>query len=72
MLIAATRTPGAAGENLTMMTQLAFCANVAGQPFVSEKSPGLAPVRVIPVTLKLVLPVFVIVVDCAVLVVPTP
>jgi hypothetical protein len=34
MLTDATRTPGAVGENFTMIWQLAFCANVPGQLFV--------------------------------------
>lgn len=71
MLIDAVRTPGAVGMNFTMMMQFAFCGSVAGQLFDSEKSPALVPVTLIPVRVKLVLPVLASVVDCDVLVVPT-
>jgi hypothetical protein len=71
MLIEDVRVPGAVGVNCTIIVQVAFCANELPQPLVREKSPGLAPVRLTPVRVKPVLPVFVRVTLCAVLVVPT-
>jgi hypothetical protein len=70
MLTEAWRIPVAVGENFTRIVQMAFCANVPGQLLVSEKSPGSAPTRVMPLIVKLVLPVFVIVMLCALLVAP--
>jgi hypothetical protein len=71
MLTEAVRAPGAIGENSTTIVQLAFGANELPQPFISEKSPTLAPVRLMLAIVKLKLPVFVRVTLCAVLVVPT-
>ena len=71
ILIDAVRTPGAVGINFTMMMQFAFWASVAGQLFDCEKSPELVPVTLIPLRVKLVLPVLLRVVDCDVLVLPT-
>ena len=71
MLTVAVRVPEAAGANCTTIAQLAFCANELPQPFVSEKSPGLAPTILTLFMEKVALPVFVIVTLWAVLVVPT-
>jgi hypothetical protein len=70
-LTVADRVPGAVGENFTTIVQLALCANELPQVFVSEKSLGLAPARVMPDMLKLVLPVFARATLCVLLVVPT-
>ena len=63
MLIEAARMPRAAGENFTAIVQLLLCPNELPQVFVSEKSPGLAPVMLMLVKVKLVLPVLVRVTD---------
>ena len=58
MLTVAVRIPRAVGVNFTTIVQLAFCANELPQLFVSEKSPGLAPTRLMLLMVKLALPVF--------------
>jgi hypothetical protein len=71
MLTEAVRVPEAVGAKVTEIVQLAPCASELPQVFVCEKSPALAPVMLIPVMVKLALPVLVIVMVCAELVVPT-
>ena len=71
MLTEAVRIKGAVGANLTEIVQFAPWASELLQVFVSEKSPALAPARLMPVMVKLALPVFVRVTLCAELVVPT-
>lgn len=72
MLTEAARAPSAVGVNFTVIVQVALSASELPQLFVSEKSPGLAPVRVMLVMVKLALPVFVRIEVCAALVVPMP
>ena len=69
----ADRVPVAVGLNVTLMVQLAPAATLAPQVFVCEKSPLLAPVMAMPEPLKVsvAFPVFVSVMFCEALVVPT-
>jgi hypothetical protein len=71
ILIAAERLPTAAGVNVTVTVQSTPAVNVPGQVLVSEKSPGFAPVTLMPEISRLVFPVLVSVTDCEALVVPT-
>ena len=71
MLTAAVRVPAAVGVNVTLIVQLLFAATELPQVFVSAKSPGLVPVMLRLVMLKLVLPVLLSFTLCAGLVAPT-
>jgi hypothetical protein len=68
MLSNAFGKPVAVGLNLTVIAQLAFAAMFVPQVLISEKSPALVPLIVIPVKFNCVLPVFVSVI---LLIVPT-
>ena len=59
MVNEAERFPLAAGVNVTLIVQVPFATSALPQVLVCVKSPALAPVRVIPVRVKLVLPVLV-------------
>jgi hypothetical protein len=67
----AVRLPVAVGANVTLIVQLKFTANELGHVEVSAKSPGLAPVNPMPLSVKLAFPVLVRVTDWAPLVVPS-
>ena len=74
MLSVALLDPATVGVNVTLMVQFAPPASVdpiAGQLFVCAKSPGFAPMMVIPVPLMVtaVVPLLVIVTVCAALLV---
>jgi hypothetical protein len=71
MLTAAVRVPAAVGVKVTLIVQLLFAATELPQVFVSAKSPGLVPVMLTLVMLKLALPVLLSFTLCAALVVPT-
>lgn len=60
-----------AGVKVTEMVQLAPAASVSPQVLVSAKSLELVPAMEIPAIESVALPVFISVVDCAALVVPT-
>jgi hypothetical protein len=66
----AVRAPLAVGLNVTLIVHCAFAPTLPPQPLVSAKSPALAPVRVTPVTVMAVEPLFVRVTVCAALAVP--
>ena len=55
----AVRVPVAVGLKVTLMVQLAPAATLDPQVLVSEKSPLLAPVTEMLVTLRLAEPVFI-------------
>ena len=57
MLTAAVRVPAAAGVNVTVIAQLPAAATELPHVFVTEKSPGFAPVALMLVMLKLAFPV---------------
>jgi hypothetical protein len=69
----AFRVPVAVGLNVTLIVQLAPAATLAPQVFVCEKSPLFVPPIAIPEPLNVstAFPVFVSVMFCEVLVVPT-
>jgi hypothetical protein len=67
----AERLPGAAGVKVTLMVQLPFAATEPPQVLVCAKSPGLVPVKPIPLMVKATLPVLLREKVWAVLVVPT-
>ena len=67
----AARVPVAVGLNVTLMVQLAPAPTLDPQVLVWLKSPALAPVIEMPVTLSTPLPVLVRVTDWAALEVPT-
>ena len=67
----AERTPEAAGLNVTLIVQDVLAATLDPQVLVCEKSLALVPARLMPVTVKLLPPLFVSVTDCAELVVFT-
>lgn len=73
MVTEAVRVPVAVGLNVTLIVQFAPAARLAPQLFVWEKSPLFVPVMAIPEPLKVnvALPVFVSVMFCEALVVPT-
>lgn len=69
---AATRAPFAAGENVTLIVQLALTAKVVPQVAATwAKSPAFAPVNVMLEIVKVVLRLFLTVIVFAGLVVPT-
>lgn len=70
-LRAAERVNGSVGENLTEIVQVPFTAMGPPQVVVSEKSPGLVPVMLTPLMVKLAVPLLVTVILVAELVVPT-
>jgi hypothetical protein len=65
--------PVAVGLNVTLIVQFAPAARLAPQLFVWEKSPLFVPLMAMPEPLKVsaALPVFVSVMFCEALVVPT-
>ena len=67
----ALRVPGAEGVNVTLIAQLAPAATELPHVLVWVKSPGLVPVKVKLVMLKVTFPVLLSVAVCATLVVPT-
>ena len=69
----AFRTPVAVGLKVMLMVQLVPAATLEPQVLVSAKSPMFVPVMLIPEPLKVsvALPVFVSVMFCEALVVPT-
>ena len=71
ILTAAVRAPAAVGVNATLIVQLPPAATEPPHVLLTEKSPAFAPVRLMPLMLKLVFPVLSRVVLCAALVVPT-
>ena len=66
----AVRVPLAVGLKVTLMLQVVPAANELPQVWVCQKSPALAPVMVIPLIVKLVVPTLVSVTVFAGLVVP--
>jgi hypothetical protein len=66
----AVRFPAAVGVNVTLTVQLPFAANELAHVLVSAKSPGLAPVKAIPLIAKAAFPVLLRVKDWVALVVP--
>src|SRR6266481_759747 len=70
--IEADLAPAAAGVNFTLKVQTALTAIEATQSFVCVKSFAFAPVIEIPSMLRTAVPVFVSVIICAALCVPTP
>jgi hypothetical protein len=74
MLRVAERAPFADGVKVTLSVQLAVAARVAGlsgQVFDCAKSVAFAPFTVMPLIVSAAVPLFVSVIDCAPLVVPT-
>ena len=72
-LTLAVRAPVAVGLNVTLITQFALAAKVAGltgHVLVCAKSPAFAPVIETPVIVIAALPLLVSVTVCAALVVP--
>lgn len=59
MVTQAVRVPSAAGENATLIVQLALGDREPSQPFVSEKSPALAPPTAMLEMAKVAVPAFV-------------
>jgi hypothetical protein len=74
ILTAAVRLPEAEGVKVTVMVQLRLAPSELPQvlPVRGEKSPLLVPVTETTILFKLTLPVFVSVMTCGVLGVPTP
>lgn len=71
MLIDAVRPKMAAGVKVTVMVQVPLAAIAPVQLLLCAKSPGLVPVKEIPVMLKLALPVLVTMTLWEALVVPS-
>ena len=71
MFIVAVRMPVALGENFTLMMQCDLVGTLLPQVLVSVKSPGSAPVKVMPLKARAVERLFVSVTVLAALVVPT-
>ena len=71
-LTVAVRFPAAVGVNVTLIVHVPLAATELPHVLVTAKSPGSAPVVVIPVIDKLAFPVLVRVTDCAALATPTP
>lgn len=67
----AARAPVAVGRKVTLTVQLAPTAKLAGQLFVCEKSPALAPVIATPLIDSAAVPEFVRETECAALEFPT-
>jgi len=67
----AEKVAAVAGVKVTEMVQLAPEASVLPQVVVSAKSDGLAPVMLMPVMLRGLLPGFETVINCAVAVLPS-
>ena len=71
MLRVALREPVAVGLNVTLKVQLAPDARLVPQVVVLVKSAALVPVMLPPFSVKVPLPLFVMVTVCGVLLVPT-